>query len=540
MREAYRVCLNWPIALVLTVSLALIACTPADDDRVPNAARSSSPTQSGPTPEERLAKVIAKFAKQKLPWGGCVKFAASDRVREAVSAPGLRCARLKVPLDYTEPDGTTVTVAVLRRKASNPGKRIGALLINPGGPGGSGVLSAARKVSEFAETAIGRRFDIVGFDPRGVGASRPAVHCLTDAERDADRADISEIDGSARGVAKQEKEMRSYVRKCVKRTKYGKRMLAYVGTREVVRDMDVLRAALGDEKLTYLGYSYGTLIGYVYASTFPDNVRAMILDGALDPDVDPLDAVLGQAKGFGNAFDKFTEWCARQVACSLGSDSAVATRRFQKLARPLIDHKLPLADGRNLSYGDAINATIAAMYDDAVWEFLNAALTELAQGQGERLMFLADFHFDRDADGSYSGRGDASSAIGCVDSPAVTDRDAIRKMNERWLELAPFADSGLAVSDVPDVCAYWPVEQTLERDLTDLSGIPPVLVISTTGDPATPYKMGGELAAAMGGRLLTYVGKRHTAFGHDIKCVDTVGVAYLTKLVLPKEGKRCR
>lgn len=155
-------------------------------------------------------------------------------------------------------------------------------------------------------------------------------------------------------------------------------------------------------------------------------------------------------------------------------------------------------------------------------------------------MFIADFHHDRDEDGSYSPRGDARRAIGCVDFPAVTDRDAIRKVNKRVRELAPFIDPGGAVGDVPDVCAFWPVKHTLELALTDVSGIPPVLVIATTGDPATPYKMGGELAAAMGGRLPTYVGKRHTAFGHDIKCVDAAGVAYLTKLVLPKEGKRCR
>lgn len=191
---------------------------------------------------------------------------------------GVQCARITVPLDYDDPNGETITVAISRSPAS--GQRIGSLLVNPGGPGAAGIgLATVADGTELTD-----RFDMIGFDPRGVGASEPAVRCRTDAEADADRAS-DDGDMSPEGIARTEQRHRDYAGACAQRAGTG--LLAHVGTREVVRDMDVLRSVLGDEKLNYLGFSYGTRIGTLYAETFPDRVRAMVLDGALDPEQDP-------------------------------------------------------------------------------------------------------------------------------------------------------------------------------------------------------------------------------------------------------------
>jgi len=522
------------------VAAVLAACTSDTQGTPVKPSPSAQPTSVQPAADEQLSAIIERFGKQKLSWGRCGRFASSESGEKALGGNGLQCARLRVPLDYAEPDGTAITIGVLRKKASQPAKRIGSLITNPGGPGASGVEAAASVAEELSDTMVGKRFDIVGFDPRGIGSSRPTVRCLSDRERDAERADDSDVVGSKASVARQVKQMRTFVAKCVARTKYGKRLLANVGTREVVKDMDVLRAALRDEKLTYLGYSYGTRIGYVYASMFGDNVRAMVLDGAVDPEQDFLARMVEQAKAFGKSFDKFAEWCARQASCALGSDPAKATQRYRTLVRPLIRTNVPLADGRSLSYVDAITATTMAMYSDETWPFLKTGLADLAQGRGELLMDMADFQQQRGKDGTYSPMEAAGTAVRCVDRPPVTDPVAVARAVRQANKAAPYSDPGGPVGNAPEMCALWPVEHTLEPGLADLTGVPPVLVISTTGDPATPHRWGIQLAKAMDGRLLTFTGKQHTVFGSGNKCVDQAGVAYLLYGSLPTVGTRCK
>ncbi|MGH3784079.1 MAG: alpha/beta fold hydrolase, partial [Pseudonocardiaceae bacterium] len=286
-------------------------------------AATGTPAQHGPV--GAVPTGLEQFYGQNLSWSGCSAFATTPSDKKAYADPGLQCAYLNVPLDYANPKGRVIKVGLLRRLASDQAHRIGSLVINPGGPGGSGMSTAASLADQITNNDVGQRFDFVGFDPRGVGSSKPQVVCRTSAERDAERLMNLNVDTSPAGVAQTENQEKADDAGCVTRTGQellasggtpetvsdtGKQVLENVGTRDVVRDMDVMRSALGDEKLTYLGYSYGTRIGTSYAEAFPKNVRAMILDGALDPKQDQISELLDQARGFQKAFDAFAAWCA--------------------------------------------------------------------------------------------------------------------------------------------------------------------------------------------------------------------------------------
>ncbi|MEJ2857423.1 MULTISPECIES: alpha/beta hydrolase [unclassified Saccharothrix] len=476
---------------------------------------------------------LERFYGQQLGWEDCSGYATTATTRgQYRNKKNIECARLEVPLNYADPSGKTITVGLLRQKAS--GDRIGSLIINPGGPGGSGMSAAASLAGAVRDTALGERFDLVGFDPRGVGASQPQVRCLTDAERDVERLD-TDVDTSPAGVQQTEAENKTYAEKCAATT--GADFLANVGTRDVVRDLDVMRSALGDEKLTYLGYSYGTHIGAQYASAFPANVRALVLDGAVDPTQNQVESLIAQAAGFQQAFDAFAQWCARRQDCALGKDPSQASKVFRDLTLPLVQRPVDVGD-RKLSYNDAITGAIQAMYSEELWSPLNSGLTELKNNSGEVLLSLADAYFDRDREGKYSTITDAFTAIKCVDEPRVTDRAVLDDVARRYKAAAPFLDDGNPPVGALDACAFWPVPPTVEQP-KPVSGLPPVLVISTTGDPATPYEAGVNLAKALGGGLLTYEGNQHTVYLQGNECVDPIGDDYLIDLKLPAQGKRC-
>jgi pimeloyl-ACP methyl ester carboxylesterase len=399
-------------------------------------------------------------------------------------------------------------------------------------------LSTAASLADANDT-LADRFDFVGFDPRGVGSSEPTVECLTDEEMDTERAEDEELDVSPAGVAKQENEAKEFSQECAANTEFGDAMLANIGTRDVAKDLDILRSALGDEKLTYLGYSYGTRIGYTYAETFPQNVRALVLDGALDPAADPIEEVVAQGAGFQKAFNDFVAWCVEQDDCALGTDPNAALQQFHALVRPLGQNPVEAGDGRRLSYEDATTGTVQALYSEQLWEYLNTGLNELKQNQGETLMFLADTYLERGRDGRYSTTQDVFTAVRCVDDPRVTDPNVALEVSRQYKAAAPFLDDGNPPVGVLDSCAYWPVPNTSEPHVPNVPGLPKVLVISTTGDPATPYQAGVALAQGLGGALLTYEATQHTVFLQGNECVDDAGAAYLTDLELPADGTRC-
>jgi pimeloyl-ACP methyl ester carboxylesterase len=391
---------------------------------------------------------------------------------------------------------------------------------------------------------LNERLDLVGFDPRGVGSSVPEIRCQTDAERDAarlqrlrtrDQADVDAGNALAKSIADG----------CARLTGAaqgldGATVLANVGTRDVAKDLDVLRAALGDDKLSYLGWSYGTAIGTSYAEQFPDNVRAMILDGALDPLADYVASTIGQGEGFQKAFDDYAAWCAQQAVCVLGTDPARAVAVYQSLVRPLMHAPLKLADGRSISFNDAKAGTGQALYGKSYWETLSTALLDLSNGDGSALMALADGYDGRDAAGHYSNTLDAFQAIQCIDGYRTIDPALLDDLAAKFAAAAPWQDTGDPPRGINDPCVYWATPPTASPHAPEISGLPKVLVISTTKDPATPYEAGVKLADELGAALLTVDGTNHTAYlGLGNSCVDDIGTNYFIDLTLPDDGTTC-
>lgn len=465
-----------------------------------------------------------------IEWTQC-QTEASDEARVPA---GAECGMLSVPVDYDEPDGEVARIAMIRFKAT--GDKIGSLIINPGGPGESGVEAAAGVVGSLPES-VRQRFDLVGFDPRGVANSTPALWCNSDADNDRLRAE-PQVDYSPEGVAEIEQETKEFVQRC--EDKMGKEFLANIGTANVAKDLDAMREALGDEKLTYLGYSYGTRIGATYAENYPDKVRAMVLDGAIDPNADPTEANVRQAAAFQQAFNDYAADCAKDPSCPLGTDPAKANEVYHSLVDPLVDEPLPTRDPRGLSYSDAIVGTILPLYSPNLWRHLTQALSEMKEGTGDTMLALADLYMGRDEQGHYNNSTDSRVAVNCVDKPAVTDREKVVEEDRRVREAAPFMSYGEFTGHAPlGTCAFWPVPPTSKPHEIQVEGLPPVLVVSTTNDPATPYQAGVELAKQLGGTLVTFEGTQHTVVFQGNECVDDIAARYLVDLTLPPPDTRC-
>jgi pimeloyl-ACP methyl ester carboxylesterase len=500
----------------------------------PLAGTSAAPIPSG----------LEKYYTQKLQWEGCLSYITSSESASWLSLPTVRCAHLAVPLDYSKPDGPMVTMAVTVQPStsSNP---IGALVIDPGGPGDSGLLFGP--YVGFVDPSLRRNFDLIGIDPRGVGASVPAISCESDAEKDADRVAnwIGSMPTSTQAeIDAANDRTKKYVQGCLDGSGAngvtGSQFLQSVGTVTVAKDLDVLRAVLGDSKLSYLGFSYGTSIGTQYAEQFSSKVRALLLDAAVDPNQSAADSELGQDENFQKAFETFAKDCVARQGCALGSDPAKATAVFQQMTRPLMTRPVPLSDGRTLSYSDAVWGTSEAMYDNSLWADLRAALSQLATGNGDGMMALADQYYQRDTNGKYANLFKGSfDAIRCMDNDRITDPKVQVEHNKQAQQIAPFSDNGQPAAAVFDVCTYWPFQPTMTPHVPDPKGLPTVLVMSTTGDPATPYQNGVNLAKYLDARLLTVEGTRHGAFLSGKPCVDQIGNDYLINLKLPPEGAKC-
>jgi pimeloyl-ACP methyl ester carboxylesterase len=527
----------------ITVPNSGTATTPGTSPSSGSPGGPGTPGAAGPVPAG-----LEKYYGQQLDWGNCEPYATTDDDRQAYQTRGISCARLTLPLDYAHPDGPTISIGVLRVPAT--GDKKGSVLFNPGGPGASGMSIVATIAEYNADPTLNASFDLVGFDPRGVGSSEPHIACQSDEQRDKDRAENWPgfmPTSTPEEVKAANDASKAFAQACVDTIGKqdsadkidGKAFRAQGGTTNVAKDMDVLRAVLGDAKLTYVGWSYGTSLGTQYAEQFPANVRAMILDGAVNPNLDPATDSIDQAQAFQKAFDDFAAWCAQKAGCPW-SDAGQATATFQQLARPLMDSPLPLSDGRVLSFLDAVTGVSDALYSDAAWPDLLTALHDFAGGDGNALMGLADDYNGRDSGGHYSTLLEAFTAIRCMDNDRITDQDPVLALNRKLNEVSPFQDNGQPVAAVFDTCAFWPVPPTLKPHVPDPKGLAPVLVISTTGDPATPYQDGVELAGYLHGALLTVHGTRHTGFMlSGLSCVDKIGNDYLINLTVPDQGASC-
>ncbi len=436
-----------------------------------------------------------------------------------------QCATLRVPLDYARPDGPKLSLAIARRQATNTGERIGSLLINPGGPGGS-AIELIENISLQAE--LTDRFDIVGFDPRGVGRSSP-LDCHSHLQQMYD-ADPTLEDRADR--ARYLTVSRAYVAEC--RRKYMD-VLPYLGTQNVARDMDEVRKALGDRQLNYVGFSYGTSIGQQYAHLFPTRIRAMVLDGVVETDVSGMQGAATQADGFERALGAFLKDCANQSSCELGPNPGKVVDRVIDAAEK---HPIPAPDADRPATPGIVELGIGqALYAKQLWGQLAKALHEAAGGDGGGLVELADEYLQRRPDGSYPNLSEIYFAVSCLDSTWPRDADAVFAAAKRVGKKDPRLGEGLVNDYVR--CALWPVRPKPLPKAT-AAGSPAILVISTTGDPATPYASGVAVARRLPkGVLLTNVGDGHTVFAQGKECVDTAVVEYLLKLDPPADGQRC-
>lgn len=459
----------------------------------------------------------------------------------AAPAPSLRwsrceggeCARLAVPLDHRDPTGASLRLALFRVAARHPGDRIGALLLNPGGPGGSGIDFLRQAVHELPGE-LRDRFDLVAWDPRGAGRSDP-VDCGPglDAYFAVDTSPETEAEwDAAEGAA------RSFADAC--RDGSGTTLLSHVDTLSTVRDMDLIRAALGEPKLTYLGYSYGTLLGAFYAQEFPQRVRALVLDGAVDPSVPPERTAVQQAQGFEQNLRAFLAACGRDVRCAFarGGDPLAAYDRIMRAVdrEPL---KVATSEGvRLLGPSEADMGVAAALYSRDSWPYLAQALDAAARGDGSVLLDFFDQYVERRPDGTYGTQWTSFISISCVDGPAVPGGAAgFRRIAEAAAAAAPHFGRANVVLGLP--CAFWSVPPVLTTGPVDAPDAPTVVVIGTSRDPATPLVWSEGLARQLGARLVVHDGEGHTAFPQGDRCLDPAVISYLVSTELPRAGLRC-
>ncbi|WKG06631.1 alpha/beta hydrolase [Mycolicibacterium sp. HK-90] len=475
-----------------------------------------------------VAAPVADAAPGSGPeWGSCAPW-----VQNPAAIPTAQCRTVSVPLDWNsaDPQGAQAQLAVIRIPAT--GDRIGTLMINPGGPGASAVDTVAGMGAALAGSPLTDRFDLVGFDPRGVGHSTPELRCRTDAEIDAYRREPM-ADYSPAGVAHIESLYRQFAQQCLDRM--GAPFLANIGTASAVRDMEAVRMALGEDQINYLGFSYGTELGGAYAEQFGDRVRTMVLDGAVDPSLDPITKNIRQLAGFQKAFDSYAADCAKSTDCPLGTDPAQFVNRFQRLIDPLVASPAATSDPRGLGYADAITGTGNALYSARYWPYLTSGLLGLARGtDAGDLLLLADDYWHRDSSGRYRNLQDAFTAIRCVDTPFPTDPAVWADADRRIREAAPFLAYGEFTGYAPrDICALWPVPATSVPHPVTGPGPGKVVVVSTTGDPATPYQAGVDLARQMGADLISFDGVQHTVVFNGDACVDTAVLKFFVDKASP-------
>ena len=428
---------------------------------------------------------------------------------------------------------------MIKLSAADPSQRIGALVVNPGGPGGSGVQYALGARSELP-AAVLARFDIVGFDPRGVAASEPALSCMTGPQLDQYLA-TDDMPANAAQLATVVGQSKLYAARCAQNSAA---LLPYVGTQNAARDMDVLRAALGESRLTYLGKSYGTYLGTWYAQLFPARVRALVLDGAVDPDTPSLQDDITQAEGFQVALTSFAAWCLATASCPLRGGSsgsvAAAVAKVQRLVTransvPLANH---LNDGQVADGAMLVNGIAAALYSKSYWPDLKTGLANAFAGDGTVLVELANLLLERNPNGTYSNLADADTAISCLDRPWPRSLAAWQAAARQAAAQAPLFGPPIVWGSL--ACAYWPVP-SYPLPKIRAAGAPPILVIGTLRDPATPYRWAQALAGDLAsGVLLGWNGDGHTAYGEGSACVDTIVNDYLINLSVPRSGTVCR
>lgn len=511
-------------ALVLGgIGIAIAGLSSGDGSSTPGsgsseAARTVPAPTTTPKPgaQDPPRPALARFYEQELDWQAC-----GDQ----------ECTRLTVPLDYARPGGETIEVAVLRVPAAEPGQRLGSLVVNPGGPGAPGTTYASQAGLVFGQPLL-QRFDVVGFDPRGTGFST-AVDCVSDEQLDvflaADPAPDDREEAAALAQAQ-----RAFNAGCAEESG---ELANHVTTVEAAMDMDVLRSALGESTLTYFGASYGTKLGATYAELFPDRSGRLVLDGAVDLSLDLREQSLGQARGFETAIRAYVENCVASDGCPLGDSVEGGLRRLTDFLDEVDAQPLPAGD-RELAVGNAFYGIVAPLYNRDYWFLLTRALGAAFGGDGGPLLQLADLYSSRGPDGYTDNSSEAILAINCLDDPTAVDPAEIPAQVPAFERVSPTFGEVFAWGLAG--CLGVRAEATVETPEVDASGAPPIVVVGTTRDPATPYAWAEALADQLEpGVLVTRDGDGHTGYNAGNACVDEAIESYLLDGTVPDDGLRC-
>ncbi len=508
------------LALAVTAFVAVgLAIRDTRPDE-PTARPIPSPTTPPPsTVTEAPESGLAGFYSQRIDWAPCETNADQD------------CGTLAVPVDYADPEGDTIDLALLRVPAT--GARVGSMVVNPGGPGAPGTSYAAAAGQVFRQPLL-EGFDIVGFDPRGTGRSAP-VDCLSDSELDAYLAGDPTPDTLAE-VQSYKSSVLGFGAKCVASSGDD---LGHVTTIEAARDMDVLRSALGEETLTYLGASYGTKLGATYAELFPDKVGRLVLDGAVDVSLDAKSMALQQAEGFETALSAYVQNCLDSTDnCFLGDSVEEGLGTISDLLDSIEEQPLPAGD-RELQVGNAFYGIITPLYNRDYWFLLSTALTSALDGNGSALMDLADAYASRNPDGSYADNSiEANYSINCLDDPSSVPFAKVPSLYPEFEQASPTFGRIFAWG----MTGCRGIEVTSSEEPIDIrgEGAAPILVLGTSRDPATPMVWAEALAAQLdSGVLVERDGDGHTAYNSGNECIDSIVEDYLLEGAVPDDGTTC-
>lgn len=490
----------------------------------PTTGSTTDPTPTGSPTQQPPGKVPAgleQFYNQQADWQEC----GSD----------YECATVEVPLDYADPGGGTVDIELKKAPATSDGDRIGTLFINPGGPGGSGLDYVDFFLSE-GNPELRAAYDVVGFDPRGVGTSDP-VTCLSD-----DRLDVFIASDPDPDTATEVREAAALVRELGDACRDSSGALAaHVSTIEVAKDLDILRAAVGDKALRYYGASYGTAIGATYAELFPGDVDRMVLDGALDPQLSIQELNIQQAEGFQGALEAYVAECFGSGDCAdFGESEAEVLSRIEDFLDGLDAQPLDTGDpSRPLTQSLGFYGIAVTLYNQDYWTYLTNALQAAFDGDGSQLLLLADAYTERNPGGGYASNSvEVNYAVNCLDHPIDATVDEIEASESEYEQVSPVFGRVFAWSLLG--CANWPIQPSQEPLSIDASGAPPILVVGTTRDPATPYQWSIALSEQLeSGVLVSRDGDGHTGYHMGSSCTDDAIDGYLIDGDVPQDGLEC-
>ncbi|MGY4543189.1 pimeloyl-ACP methyl ester carboxylesterase [Arthrobacter sp. UYNi723] len=486
---------------------------------------------AGDTPDAAPATAKADPAIVASAPAGLDTFYAQEVVWEPCEN-GFQCAKVTVPMDYAKPDGDTIQIAAL--KAPSTGSKTGSLLVNPGGPGGSGYDFVKDAAGTHFSQSVRANYDVVGFDPRGVERSAP-VKCMTDAERDASRAKVYALETDA-GLAAALADNKAIAAQCAAQTGP---VLGHVDTVSAAKDLDILRAVVNDSKLNYLGFSYGTFLGSTYASLFPDNVGRMVLDGALDPSISNEELTSGQAVAFEKAIRAYVASCQQESSCPLRGNVDSGVQQIRDLITAVQNTPWQTKDGRLVNATMFVSGLITPLYNDESWPALTQALETALKGDASMMLRLADIGADRGPDGKYTSNSTfAFNAINCLDYPMVSDTAAMRAEQQRLMQASPTLGYFFAYGGTN--CVDWPYKNLRTPAPVEYTGEAPIVVVGTTGDPATPVEWAASLRKQLGNAsLLTWQGEGHTAYGRANSCLEDAVDKYLVDGTVPADNTVC-